>query len=113
MTAVHTAEMAVPFLGIILSLANWRKYPRPALLSFLGFALVLGTNIALVGFFVLYVYVIADIQPGWDGEITFLASHGVRSLLTGGGYLLLIFAIYAGRKPKAPVPSIAFADASK
>jgi hypothetical protein len=107
--AVHIPEMVISFLGIVLSVANWRKHPRPALLSFLGFALMLGSTIAMSGF--IFWYFLAD--PKWDGEIAWLGSFGIRSLLNAGGYPLLIFAIYASRKPKAPVPPMAFADVSK
>src|SRR2546430_17405889 len=41
MLAVRIPEMTILLLGIMLSLAYWRRHPRPALLSFLGFALLL------------------------------------------------------------------------
>src|SRR5205814_4971820 len=101
MMAAHSPEMVISFLGIVLSFASWNKYPRPALLSFLGFALVLGSNFAMGG--ILLWYLITN--PGWN--IFWFVTFGVRSCLNAGGYLLLICAIYASRKPKAPVPPMA------
>ena len=99
--AVHLPEMAISFLGIVLSFANWRKYPRPALLSFLGFSLVLGSIVAMFGFLVWFLIT----KPGWNGEFVWLGAFGLRSFLSGIGYVLVIFAIYVGRKPRLPMRS--------
>ena len=110
--ATNIPEMAISFLGMVIAFASWSKLPRPALLSFLGFALVLGANIAFWAFFLWY-YGIAETRLPWDGEMLSLGSQAARSLLTAGGYLLLIWAIYASRKPIAPVPPMALANGAR
>jgi len=104
--AAQIPEMAAAFLGIVFSLAKWRKYPRPALLSFLGFGLLLVVNIIFEVVQILVLRgVLFDLSLiAGNGELFFLSVWAVRSFLVAGAYLLLIFAIDAARRPQAPLP---------
>src|SRR5438552_18136747 len=87
MLAVRIPEMTILLLGIMLSLAYWRRHPRPALLSFLGFALLLLQILVsepIIFFMQIY-------NPPMD-EMFFLIVEAVRSFLAAGSYLLLLFA---------------------
>ena len=100
--AVQIPTMAILLLGVVLAVANWSKYPRAALLSFLGFATSLGLIIAFGVFFFFW----SGLQFLFDSQILVLTVLGLRSFLAAGAYLLLIFAIYVERKPRAPMPSV-------
>jgi hypothetical protein len=41
---------------------------------------------------------------GLSGDTFPLVVDGIRSFLAGGAYLMLIGAVFAGRKPRAPLP---------
>jgi hypothetical protein len=101
MLAVRIPEMVFLLLGIMLSLRYWHRYPRPALLAFLGFALLLLQ--VLVGETMMFF--MEGHSPLLD-EIWFLTAEVVRSFLAGVGYLLLSFAPYAGRKQPPPLPPL-------
>jgi hypothetical protein len=99
-------EMAAMFLGMVVALAQWRRYPRPALLSFLAFGIMLVVTILMA-------FVTTLIPMGIPIEFAFFAGNEdlfftvagtVQSFLFAGTYLLLIFAIYAARKPRPPMP---------
>ena len=97
--AVRIPEMAILLLGIMLSLAYWRKYPGPALLSFLGFSMLLLQILT----WEIILFLMQEYNPPL-GDVFFFIAEGVRSLITAGAYLLLIFAIHAGRRPVPPMP---------
>jgi hypothetical protein len=99
--AMQIPEMAAMLLGMVFALANWGRYPRPAFLSFLGFGLLLAVTIV---FWVVVILLARDFGF-FQNQFLQIGVAIVRSLLCAGAYLLLIFAIYAARKPRAPLPS--------
>ena len=103
MLAFRTPEMIVLFLGMVVSVANWSKYPRPALLSFLGFGLLLVLVVASEIFFYFFLEKVFDI--GLDFMFIENIAAGVRSIISAAAFGLLIFAIYAGRRSPAPGPT--------
>lgn len=98
--AAQIPEMAAMFLGMLLSLANAKRYPRPALLGFLGFALLL---VVSIGSMIVVIYVPRHL-PNLDSELFIVVAWGGRSVLFAVAYVLLISAIYAARKPRLPMP---------
>jgi hypothetical protein len=101
MLAVQIPEMVILLLGMIVAIMNWSRYPRPALMSFFGCGILLLLTVATEA---VYFLVPRHWGPGFDGELFFLAVGGARSLLAAGALLLLIFAVYAGRRPRPPLP---------
>src|SRR4051812_7006893 len=84
--AVQIPAMAILFLGVIFAVANWSKNRRAALLSFLGFATLLGLIIAFGVFLFFYgINAIGFLLAG--GENIWLFVLGIRSFLAAGGYL--------------------------
>ena len=98
--AEQIPEMAVSFLGMLIAVAKWRQYPRPALLAFLGFGLLL---VGSIGSVVVEIWVLRYFN--FNEEIFFLIAWTGRSVLFAVAYVLLICAIFAARKPRAPLPS--------
>jgi len=102
--AAQIPEMATLFLGMVLSLAQWRKLPRPALLSFLGFGLLLVVTILF--HLVMFFLPIEQVLFVKQNDLFVTCALAVKSFLFAGAYMLLIFAIYAARKPRAPLPPL-------
>jgi hypothetical protein len=100
--AMQIPEMAAMLLGMVLALGNWGRYPRPAFLSFLGFGLLLAVTIL---FWVVLILLPRHLGLFAGNQVLDIGVTIVRSLLCAGAYLLLIFAIYAARKPRVPFPS--------
>ena len=105
--AAQIPEMAALLLGMICALARWGSYPRPALLSFLGFGLLMVASVLPISFMILGPRSILFEFPLFLAGDPMLYQTGVwavRSFLCAGAYLLLIFAIYAARNPRAQLP---------
>jgi hypothetical protein len=98
--AAQIPEMSAMLLGMLIAVAKWREYPRPSLLAFLGFGLLLFVSIG--GMF-LVIWAPRAAADAIDHQFFVLIVWTVRSLLLAGAYLLLIFAIYTARRP-VPVP---------
>jgi hypothetical protein len=103
MLAVQIPEMVILLLGMIVALMNWSRYPRPALMSFFACGILL---LLTVGTEAVDYLVPRHLNLGLDNDLFFLVVGGVRSFLAAGAFLLLIFAVYAGRRPRPPLPPL-------
>src|SRR5205809_759496 len=97
--AAQIPEMATMFLGILIALVKWRQYPRPALFAFLGFGILLFVSIVSM---VLVIWVPRYFNL--NAEIFVVIIWGCRSVLLALAYVLLLCAIFSGRKPVVLVP---------
>lgn len=93
-------EMVALFLGMLLAVAKWRRYPRPSLLAFLGFGTLLvasigGISILLFG---------PTLLPNANQDVLLVVVWGLRSVLYATGFGLLLGAIYVARQPRRQPP---------
>jgi hypothetical protein len=96
--AAQIPEMAIMFLGAIVCAAYWPRYPRPALLGFLGFGLMLLVSIASIA-------AVIFLPPHLNHHETWvLAIWTIRSFLFAIAYLLILAAIFRARRMPPPIP---------
>jgi len=94
----------VPFLlvylaGIVVAMANWRRYPRPSLMVCISSAILFADNIVWA-FAYGYIWFLRETQ-GWTiakfGFISALLNFG-RIVPNIGALILLLIAVYVGRR---------------
>ena len=95
--ASHIPEMAILLLGTMLAIRNWPRYQRPALVSFLGFGILLASKLAFWSLIFLR-DVVYDVDR-------MMVAFAIRSGVDAVAYGLLIWAVYASRRPVALPPS--------
>lgn len=102
--ATQLPELLVLLLGLILSIARWNAHPKAALLAFLGFGSLILLKLA---FTAAYVFLPRFLLDANRDSVTSMYTiiNLIRAFLTGGAYLLLIFAILAGMRPRTPRPT--------
>ena len=99
--AIQSPVLIVLLIGIILCFTHWKRYPKPALLAFLGLLLLM----VLTFLNVLTVYLPFFLQSNFNMKYSAMApiQTGVgiiSSILHAIGYVLLIVAIFSSRKIK-------------
>ncbi len=99
--APQIPEFVVLLVGVVVSFANRSKFPRPALLSIIGFGILLGRGITAGPLF--NAWVMPMILGGQQTQIFVNVFEVIHSLLAAIAYGLLICAIYASRKPRPPM----------
>ena len=86
-------------IGIILCFTHWKRHPKPSLLAFLGLLLLM--ILAVIN--VLTDYLPFLLQSAFDMKYSAMApiqigTGIVLSIMHAVGYVLLIAAIFSGRK---------------
>jgi hypothetical protein len=99
--AIQSPVLIVLLIGIILCFTHWKRYPKPALLAFLGLLLLM----VLTFLNVLTIYLPFFLQSNFNMKYSTMApiQTGVgiiSSILHAIGYVLLIVAIFSSRKIK-------------
>ncbi|NOZ27789.1 MAG: hypothetical protein GXP39_07025 [Chloroflexi bacterium] len=97
-------ELPVLFVyvvGIILSLAFWRRYPRPCALTLIAMALLILALIgqASMGAYFAYRGPGLGLEPGRLGQMLMVRTL-ISSLVRALAFGLLLAAIFAGREPQ-------------
>jgi hypothetical protein len=90
--------------GTVCAWVNWRRHPRPALLTFI--AMVLFLIEPLIGMAMPYMPSQLDPTLGWNGRDLMLFGGIVRcawSVVSAIGFVLLLLAVFAWRDAPPPV----------
>ncbi|MCI0637873.1 MAG: hypothetical protein L0Y72_31715 [Gemmataceae bacterium] len=114
MLRTQLPELIVTFLGMVLALAFWPRHSRASLLAFLGFLVlfmvVIGTEVWYAWGMDLFVFPPAPPAvapgPGPNEFNQFDYFMLIRSGVNSVGYLLLIFAVLAGRRTYYRPPQV-------
>lgn len=100
MILLQVPEILALFIGILVAIIQWRRHTRASFLLLLAFALLL-ILVIVVEFFYYWSpeHLFADAGPILGNQFTIydMIMFG-RSVVVAAAYILLIFAVYVGRR---------------
>src|SRR5579885_1223685 len=92
--------LLVYVVGIVLAAITWRRHPLASALSLAGFGLLLISNAASA---VLFGSALRQ-TGGADRETLLTVGNAVFTLVSVGGWVLILIALFARRPLPAPAP---------